>query len=1012
MNFTQWIQAHRRSILFLLVLLAIAGVAASFKLPVKLFPKVDFPRIDVTLDAGDRPADQMVLQVTRPVEVAVRRVPGVRRVRSTTSRGTADVSIYMDWGTDMAKATLQVNSAITQILSSLPAGTSLETRRMDPTVFPILAYSLTSSSVSPTALHDLARYQLRPLLSSVAGVARIGVVGGAVEEYRVTVDPARLQAYGLGLNDVARTLSAANVVQAVGRLQDHYKLYLAVSDTRLKNLDAIRRTVLKSGANGLVRLEDVATVKVDSVPQWIRVTADGRPAVLLNIYQQPGGNSVQIARQIKAKLKQYRPQIPKGVTIANWYDQSRLVLASAASVRDAILIGIGLAALVLLLFLRNWKITLIAIMVVPAVLAATADLLYFFHMSFNIMTLGGMAAAVGLIIDDSIVMVEHIIRRMRGGGEHHGRVMKAALEFFSPLSGSSFATIVIFVPLAFLSGVTGAFFKALSLTMASALFISFLITWLAVPILADHLLGEKDANQKEGGRVTDWFHRRYDTLLTRLLARPLLVLLLVVPLLAAGWLAYRQVGSGFMPSMDEGGFILDYRSPPGTSLAETDRLLGQVEKIIQNNPAVDTYSRRTGTALGGTLTEANEGDFFVRLKSGSRRPIWQVMDAIRTRVEQKVPGLDIEMAQLMEDLIGDLTAVPQPVEIKLFSDNAKQLDAAAKSVAGKIKGIKGIVGVQNGINPAGDALEIHVDRSKAALEGVDPEAVTRLLQDALSGTVTTHVQSGVKMIGVRVWIPHRLRDTVPDLAHLRMRAPDGHLFPLSRVARIVPVTGQPQISREDLKRMVAVTARISGRDMGSVIRDVKKVMGEPQLLPQGMYYQLGGLYRQQQIAFNGLRMVFAAAVALVFLLLLFLYERFRVALSILAIPLLAASAVFIGLWATGIELNISAIMGMTMILGIVTEVAIFYFSEYQELIGSMDHRTALVEAGKNRMRPIAMTTVAAILTLLPLAFALGQGSAMQQPLAVAIIAGLVVQLPLVLLVMPVLFHVLEKKKAG
>ena len=1011
MNFTKWIQAHRRSILFLLALLAIGGVAASFSLPVELFPNVSFPRIDVTLDAGDRPAQQMMLQVTKPVEEAVRRVPGVRRVRSTTTRGSADVSIYMDWGTNMATATLQVNAAISQILPDLPPGTHLLTRRMDPTVFPILAYSLTSSSVSPTKLRDLAQYQLLPLLSSVQGVARIGVVGGAVEEYRVTVDPARLQAYGLGLNDVARALSAANVVQAVGRLEDHYKLYLVVSDTRFKDLAMIRRTVLKSGANGLVRLEDVATVKVDTVPRWVRVTADGKDAVLLNIYQQPGGNSVRIARDIKARLKAFRAQIPPGVKIANWYDQSQLVLHSAASVRDAILIGIGLAALVLLLFLRNLKITLIAILVVPAVLAATIDLLYVLGMSFNIMTLGGMAAAVGLIIDDSIVMVEHIIRRMRGGpGAHHGRVMKAALEFFSPLSGSSAATLIIFVPLAFLTGVTGAFFKALSLTMASALFISFLITWLAVPILSDHLLNEKDANQKEGGRITEWFHGSYEWAMHRLLARPLLALLLVVPLVAGGWVAFNHVGSGFMPSMDEGGFILDYYSPPGTSLTETNRLLGQVGQILRHTPEVQTYSRRTGLGLGGDLNEANQGDFFVRLKPGPRRPIWQVMDAVRQRIEQQVPGLHVEMAQLMEDLIGDLTAVPQPVEIKLFSDNAGQLQAAAKRVAGKISAIPGIVEVDNGIHPAGDALEIHVNRSKAALEGVSPEAVTRLLRDYLSGTVTTQVQSGVKMIGVRVWIPHRLHATERALAHLRMRAPDGHLFPLRRVARIVPVTGQAQISREDLKRMVAVTARITGRDMGSVIRDVKKVMSTSHLLPAGMYYQLGGLYQQQQIAFAGLQKVFAAAVGLVFLLLLFLYERFRVALAIMTTPLLAVSAVFIGLWATGIELNISAIMGMTMIIGIVTEVAIFYFSEYKELIDTQDHRTALVEAGKNRMRPIAMTTVAAILTLLPLAFALGQGSAMQQPLAVAIIAGLVVQLPLVLLVMPVLYDVLLRRK--
>ena len=1009
MNFTQWMQGHRRSILFLLALLALAGALAAFKLPVTLFPTVDFPRVVVSLDAGDRPADLMMLAVTQPVEEAVRRVPGVRDVRSTTSRGSAEVSVSFDWGIDMGLATSQINQAITQILPNLPAGTQMLTKRMDPTVFPILAYSLTSASVPQTTLYDVARYQLRPLLSSVNGVARTEVIGGAQEEYQVSVQPDRLMAYGLTLTDVAQALSAANVVTAVGRLEDHYKLYLVISDTRLTHLAQIAETVIRSGSNGIVRLEDVAQVSDGVVPQWIKVNADGRPAVLLNIYQQPGSNSVQIARDVHAKLAGYRTQLPPGVKLANWYDQSVLVVDSAASVRDAILIGTALAVLVLFAFLRNLKITLIAAVVVPTVLAATVVLLYALDMSFNIMTLGGMAAAVGLIIDDAIVMIEHIVRRLRGApAEHHGRVMAAAMEFIRPLAGSSASTIIIFVPLAFLTGVTGAFFKALSLTMAAGLIISFFVTWLAVPLLADHFLNENDANQKEGGALTAWMHSRYATLMTRILARPVLVLLFVLPMLGIGALAFNQVGSGFMPAMDEGGFILDYRAEPGTSLTETDRLLQQVEAIIKANPYVDTYSRRTGTQLGGGLTEANEGDFFIRLKSGGRPPIEAVMDDIRTRVENNVPGLKIELAQLMEDVIGDLTSVPQPIEIKLFSDNPRELQATAKNVMEKINGVAGVVDTRNGINPAGDALEIHVDRVKAALEGMNPDNITQILSGYLTGVVTTQMQSGPKLVGVRVWTPREQRAIVPDMGKLLVRAPDGHVFPLKRVAQIVAVSGQPQIKRENLKRMLAVTGRISGRSMGPVIADIQKVMATPNLLPKGMYYQLGGLYKQQQIAFQGLMAVFAAAIGLVFLLLLFLYESFRMALAILAIPLLAVSSVFTGLWLTGIELNISAMMGMTMIIGIVTEVAIFYFSEYRELIGDMSFQQALINAGRNRMRPIAMTTFAAILTLLPLAFAIGQGSAMQQPLAVAIISGLIVQLPLVLVVMPVLYSLLER----
>ncbi len=1011
MNIVRWIQFHRRSILFLLALLAGGGIIAAFKLPVSLFPNIDFPRVVVSLDSGDRPAEQMALQVTVPVEEAIRRVPGVKSVRSTTSRGTADVSVNFGWGIDMAAAALQVNAAVSQIMPTLPAGTRLETRRMDPTVFPIIAYSLTSDKLPLTRLRDIAQFEIRPLLSSVNGVARVQVVGGAQEEYQVMVDPARLQAYGLSLDDVSRALSASNVITAVGRLEDHYKLYLAISDTRLHDVSQIGMTVLKSGSNGLVHLEDVASVRKSVAPQWIRVNADGHDAVLFQIYQQPGGNSVQIAKEVKAKLASYRSQLPAGVKMANWYDQSELVVNSAASVRDAILIGVLLAAIVLFVVLRNAKVTFIAMLVVPAVLAITVVLLSVLGMSFNIMTLGGMAAAVGLIIDDAIVMVEQIMRRLHKGEKpHHERVMDAAMEFFRPLAGSSSATIVIFIPLAFLDGVTGAFFKALSLTMAASLLISFIVTWLAVPILADHWLSEKDAESEREGKFAERVHQGYERLMVRMLAKPVWLLAFIIPLLVAGIFSYREVGTGFMPSMDEGGFILDYRSPPGTSLTETDRLLRQVEAIIKANPNVDTYSRRTGTQLGGGITEANEGDFFIRLKPLPRAPIDEVMDQIRTKVEARVPGLDIELAQLMEDLIGDLTAVPQPIEVKIYSDDEKQLSMLARKVAAAIGRIPGVVDVRDGINPAGDALEIHVDRIRAAMEGVDPDSVTRMVSNLLAGKVTTEIQSGPKMIGVRVWIPSDMRNTDSKLGSLQLRAPDGHLFPLSRVADIVAVSGQPQINRDNLKRMVAVTARISGRDMGSAIRDVKQVMDAKGMLPSGIYYELGGLYQQQQHAFKGLVTVLAAAVALVFLLLLFLYERFRISLSIMAIPIMSLSAVFIALWATGIELNISSMMGMTMIVGIVTEVAIFYFSEYQMLIETMPRRDALIQAGKNRMRPIAMTTLAAILTLMPLALAIGQGSAMQQPLAVAIIAGLTAQFPLVLLVMPVLFDLTQRWK--
>ena len=1013
MSITVWMQRHRRSLLFLALMLAIGGIASALLLPVALFPNVAFPRVQVTLDAGDRPADQMAVEVTTPVEEAIRRVRGVRDVRSTTSRGSADVAVTFDWGADMAGALQEVNAAAGQILPQLPAGTQLSTRRMDPTTFPVLAYSLRSHTQSPSAMHDLAEYQLRPLLSGISGVARVQVQGGEVAEFHADVDPGKLRALNLSLSDVAGAVSHAATIQAMGRVSDHYKLYLLLANNQPTTVAALRAIVVRADPAGVVRLGDVAAVSLDHVPQWIRVNADGQNAVLLQVYQQPDGNSVQIANEVKQRLADYAPQMPAGVQIANWYDQTQLVTGAAASVRDAILIGIVLAGLVLFVFLRNTRVILIALIVVPAVLAITVLLLSVLGMSFNMMTLGGMAAAVGLIIDDVIVMLEHIMRRLnQGEGEVHERIAGAAWEFTRPLTGSSAATVVIFLPLAFLTGVTGAFFKALSLTMASALVISYLLTWVAVPLLAERFLDRRHLVEHAPGRFTQWMMSGYQNLLQRWLKRPLLVLLLVVPLLLVGGVAYTRVGTGFMPKMDEGGFILDYLSRPGTSLEETDRLLRQVETIIRANPNVDTYSRRTGLQLGGGLTEANQGDFFVRLKNGSRPSTEEVMTQVRTEVEQKVPGLDIELSQLMEDLIGDLVAVPQPIEIQLYSDDPAQLNAAASKVADAIGKITGVVGVRNGINPAGDALTVRVDPARAALAGLDPTSVTDQIAAAIDGTVAAQLPEGSKVVGVRVRLPENSHQRLQQVAALPIRAGDGHLLPLSRVATLEQVQGQPEITRDNLKRMVAVTGLISGRSLGSTIVDIKKVLAKPGLLPKGMFVQLGGLYQQQQQAFRGLTIVMLAAIALVFTLLLFLYESFRVALAILAMPLLAIPAVFAGLWLTGIELNISAMMGMTMIVGIVTEVAIFYFSELEEAAAEAPLHEALHEAGKHRTRPILMSTLAAMLTLLPLALALGQGSQMQQPLAVAIIAGLLVQVPLVLLVMPVLYSLLRRRDAA
>jgi len=1001
-----------RSVLFAFVILTLAGIGAAMNLPVSLFPHIDFPRVVVSVDAGDRAADQMAAQVTRPLEESLRGVPGVTNIRSTTSRGSADISLSFGWGQDMVSALLQAQAAVNAALPDLPPGVTFRAKRMDPTVFPTLGLAIGSARRDPNSLRAFAEQQLRPVIAATPGVAGVEVLGGGTAEYQVILDPARTRALGLTVEEVGKALAANNTLVAAGKLEDRHRLYLTLVDDRLRSADEIGQVVVKTGATagaGVVPLSSIAEIKLASAPAWTRVTAQGRDSVLLNVRQAPDADSVALVKAVRARIA--ATHVPSDIALTTFYDQSELVTGAAGSVRDAILLGAVLAGVVLFLFLRSLRLMAITAIMLPAVLATTSLFLLTLHMSFNMMTLGGLAAAVGLVVDDGVVMLEHLMRRLEdeaaaGEGTSKATLLAAAGEMVRPLVGSSLSTVVVFVPLAFLTGVTGGFFGALAVTMASALLISLAFALFVAPVLARSWLRQKDVEQAKGAEhMMHRFGEAYHRAAVQALARPLTTVAIAAgACLLIGGFAYTRLGSGFMPKMDEGGFILDYKAKPGAALSETDRLLRQVEDIIRATPDVDTYSRRTGAQLGGSLSESDEGDFFIHLKRGNRRDIELVVADIRGQVLSKVPGLDIETAQLMEDLIGDLTAVPQPIEIKLFGQNPAALRAAAGKVAEAIGKTKGVVEVVDGLRVAGDAVVIKVDRPAAALESLDPDAVTRQVQAVMGSDVATKVQRGGILVGVRVMAGIGARDRVDALDALDIKAADGHTVPLANIAKIVVEPGQQQITRENLQPFVDVTGRLDRRDLGSTMKDVRKAVGALDL-PADIRVEYGGLYAEQQRSFAGLAAVFVAALFLVTLLLLFMFERWAVTASIIGVVLLAASAVFVGLWATGTELNISALMGLTMVVGIIAELAIFYFAELPK--DTEVHRGTLLAAGRARLRPIVMSAVIAILALLPLALGLGEGSALQKPLAIAIISGLIAGAPLVLLVLPALFAVLS-----
>ena len=1007
---TGLITRYGRAIWLALILLTLGGVFGAISLPVSLFPHIDYPRIVIAIDAGERDPGQMAVQITRPLEIALRGVPGVTQIRTKTSRGSAEAALSFNWGEDMVSATLATQAALASIVPDLPAGVRFSVRRSDPTIFPVLGLALTSHRTSQESMRQFAELKLRPVLLKVPGVAAIDIQGGSPREVLVEVDPARLQALGLQMSDVVTGLQSMNLVQALGRIEDRHRLYLALVDDRASNIGDIARVPVKAGNTpgaGLVTLGQIARITPSSEPHYTRVTSNGTDAVLVNVRQGLNGDTVAIAHAVTAQIA--AAAIPPDIRIVPFYDQSELVVGAQNAVRDAILIGAVLAGLVLFVFLRSPRLMLITGLMLPAVLAAACLALFVFGLSFNMMTMGGLAAAVGLVVDDIVVMLEHIMRRMQEGARSKDELLAAADEMGSPLVGSTLATIVVFVPLAFISGVTGGFFKALAVTMVAALATSLLYARFVIPLMAAGWLKPKDAEQAHKAEgFMGGLHKGYGRMIARIETRPTIFVVVVALVLGvSGYIAYTKVPSGFMPKMDEGGFILDYKAKPGAAISDTDRILRQVEAILTSTPEVDSYSRRTGLQLGGGLTEADEGDFFIHLKGGSRRNIEAIMADVRARVEHEVPGITVETAQLMEDLIGDLTSVPQPIEIKLFTDDQTMLADSARKVADAIGKVQGVIEVVDGLRVAGDAIVVHVDRAAAELAGLDPDAVAKQMETAIGGTVATQFQLGEQVIAVRVRAPADLRQRANQLANMQLRATDGHRVSVRQIATVEVRPGQRQLTREDLAPFVAVTARLGGRDLGSAVAACKQAVAGLGL-PASVRVEYGGLYAVQKASFRDLAGVFVAALLLAALLLTILFNRVAYTVATIATVLLSACAVLIGLWVTGIELDISALMGMTMVVGMITELAIFYLYEIdRERPYDAD---ALAEAGQGRLRPILMSALIAILTLAPLALGLSRGAGLQKPLATAIIFGLTIGAPLVLLFLPAALRVGERRR--
>ncbi|HEY4229267.1 MAG TPA: efflux RND transporter permease subunit, partial [Thermoanaerobaculia bacterium] len=989
------------AVFLLTAVLVAAGIATARRLPSAIFPTVTFPRIKVIAETAEEPAAQMIPAVTRPLEEAVLRVPGIERVTSTTTRGAVELGAEFAWSTDMRVALTRVQAEIERIKPELPAPARIDAEWMNTAIFPILGYALTSDTRTLSQLRELADYTLKPELNQIPGVSQVQVQGGARREFQVRLDPDRLAGRKIPPSAVVEAIRKNDTVLSAGLVESNHELYLTLVTGKPGGLADLARIAVPVAGGVPVTLGDLGTVAAADALTYIHTAADRKPAVLVNIVRQPDASTLNIAESVDVLLKTKPDLLPRDVRWRSFYDQADFVRASVGGVRDAILIGVALAALVLLLFLRDWKIAAIAVATIPVTVSIVLFALGVSGQTLNLMTLGGIAAAIGLVADDAIVVVENIARHAEERISDDPSLSGLA-EVLPGLTGSSLSTIVIFIPFALLSGVAGAFFRPLALTMGIALAVSYVLSALAVPLAASRLrVGRRarEARRARPPRVARFF-----------IAHPSIALAATIALLIGGVILYRAIGSDFLPRMDEGSIILDYWTPPGTSLTDTNQILGEVERIVIGVPDVATYSRRTGTELGFFVTEPNRGDYVIRLKPrGQRRPVEEVIDALRGKIAAAEPSLHVEFGQVLEDVIGDLTGgEPQPIDVRIYGEEQALLQQKARDAAKLVAGVPGVEDVFDGITIAGPNFVVAGRPDALARFGLTAEALHAEIQPALTGTVAGNLRIGERLYDVRVF--SRPRADLSRLAELPVPVSGGALVPLSELATVVTGPPEAEIHRENLRTYVGVTGRLSGGSLGGAIAEIRSRLAASLPLPAGMSIRYAGLYEQQQTSFKGLLGVLFSGLLLVAIILLFEFGDWRAPLLTVVVALAVLTSVLASLLATGMTLSVSSFVGAIMMVGIVGEKAVFLIQDArEELRRGLPVREAWAEASRKRLRAVMMTIFATAFALAPLALALGEGSQLQQPLAIAVIGGFVLSSPLVLLILPALYSWMDPR---
>lgn len=1007
---------HALSITFIAAALCLAGIFCALRTPSAVFPQTNFPRVVILVNNGIMPADEMMATVTRPIEEVLKDIPGAVTVNTATKRGSSQINVFFNWNVDMAQSELYVLARISQIRSELPPTAETEIQRVTFNVFPIMGISLTSSSRDIMSLWEKATYDLKPRFLQIPGVAVVEITGGSKPEFHVIVDPLKLQANSLGLADVSDALTKNNLFASAGMMEENYHLYLTTVDGRVHSAADIENLVIAVHGSHPVQVRDVARVERGPEPVFKSVTAQGRDAVLLNIQSQADGSTLDIAAALKKELEQLRQELPPDMHLAFYYDQSLFVRDSVSSVWDAIIFGLILSVLILYFFLKNWGSVWTAIVTIPITVLITLIAMKLANMSFNMMTLGGIAASIGLVIDNAIIVVEAMCVKIAAGRPRLAGIQEAIGEILIPLIGSTLTPVVVFIPLAFLSGVAGVFFRALAVTMVVSLLTSLVLALTLTPSLAAWFIRDKKTKpgdvpkNSDGGWLLTRVIRIYERALRMALRFRWITLLACGAVLVSSVFIYRQLESDFLPAFDEGGFIIDFHAPPGTSLTETERQLGAVEQVLSANPDVESYSRRLGAELGPFITEAYRGDFAVKLKPKRKHSTDEVVAGLRHTYNEQFPAFRWDFPGILTDVIGDLQMTPTPVEIKLFSPDLKWLKQVAPRVEEEIKKIPGIVDTFDGLTETGPSINFHVRPADAVRFGLSVQDIAATVNTALLGQTASYVLEGDRIVNIRVLANPASANRIAALRELPLRTANGAVVRLNQVATVTEEPSEVQLVRDDLRQDIIVSARLEGRDLGSAMKEIQDKLSQAKWLPPGTV-EYGGLYQQQQESFRNLVVVLLAAILLVFTVLLIEFRSFNEPVAIVFGAILAMFGTVAALWITGITLNIVSFLGAIIGVGIVAKNGILMLDFVQQLEAEgVDLVEALVRSGHRRLRPVLMTSLAAALGMLPLAWGIGSGAEMLRPLAVAVIGALCISVLLSLVATPVVYFILRTMK--